>query len=590
LIHRIESTLPSFKSIDLGPGLNILTAEKSEDATDRQTRNGAGKSSVLDIIHFVLGGRCLAPKGDRKKDCIFRLDQLKKEFFGLVLDLREDRVSVARSGSEHGRILINSANPEGWPFRPTIDQPSGDEFLKAKEWNVVLGAEFFGLSAGGEKHAPSFRNVFPYFARREIDGGFATPEKFFAQQSVGDQQITLSFLIGLDWHISQELQLVRDKKKSFEIIKREARKGALERFVGNTGELRSQLTVAQNKANRLKRQIAAFEVLPEYHDLEREASALARTISDLANANTIDEQRKEQLRGALAEEEEPEMSDVVRLYEEAGVVLPALVVNHLESVRTFHRVVLRNRRSHLQAEIADADHRIDDRRSQMRDQDARRHEILEVLAAHGALDQLSRLQEEWTRLQATTEDLRRRYNDAKRLESLSSEIKLETAQLHQRLIRDLEEHQEVIDAAVLLFEEFSGALSEHQGHLTIAAAEEGPKFDVEVPSGRSVGIKNMQIFCFDLMLATLWTRKGLGPGFLIHDSHLFDGVDSRQVAKAIEIAARTAENEGFQYIMTMNSDAIPTDEFSRDFEVDEYILPVHLDDSTETGGLFGLRF
>ena len=42
---------------------------------------------------------------------------------------------------------------------------------------------------------------------------------------------------------------------------------------------------------------------------------------------------------------------------------------------------------------------------------------------------------------------------------------------------------------------------------------------------------NTIIFCFDLMLADLATRRGLSPGFLIHDSHLFDGVDERQVAK-----------------------------------------------------------
>ena len=111
-----------------------------------------------------------------------------------------------------------------------------------------------------------------------------------------------------------------------------------------------------------------------------------------------------------------------------------------------------------------------------------------------------------------------------------------------------------------------------------------------MPSGRSVGIKNMQIFCFDLMIATLWARKGLGPGFLIHDSHLFDGVDSRQVAKAIEIAAARAAREGFQYIVTLNSDALPRDEFSKGFDVDSYVLPVQIDDSTETGGIFGVRF
>jgi uncharacterized protein YydD (DUF2326 family) len=47
----------------------------------------------------------------------------------------------------------------------------------------------------------------------------------------------------------------------------------------------------------------------------------------------------------------------------------------------------------------------------------------------------------------------------------------------------------------------------------------------------------MQIFFFDLMLTEISLKSGPGPGFLIHDSHLFDGVDERQVAKALQLGA-----------------------------------------------------
>lgn len=88
------------------------------------------------------------------------------------------------------------------------------------------------------------------------------------------------------------------------------------------------------------------------------------------------------------------------------------------------------------------------------------------------------------------------------------------------------------------------------------------------------------------------TPKGakIGPGFLIHDSHLFDGVDERQVAKALQIGAELAEKFGFQYIVTMNSDAVPKEGFGEGFNLEKYILPVQLTDEDETGGLFGVRF
>ena len=70
----------------------------------------------------------------------------------------------------------------------------------------------------------------------------------------------------------------------------------------------------------------------------------------------------------------------------------------------------------------------------------------------------------------------------------------------------------------------------------------------------------MQTFCFGLMLSVPATRRGLGPGFLIHDSHPFDGVDEREVAEALQLGAEHAKAVGFQCIVTMNSDAVPRGE------------------------------
>ena len=105
----------------------------------------------------------------------------------------------------------------------------------------------------------------------------------------------------------------------------------------------------------------------------------------------------------------------------------------------------------------------------------------------------------------------------------------------------------------------------------------------------------MQIFCFDLMLTEISLSNGHGPGFLIHDSHLFDGVDERQVAKALQLGAERAKAAGFQYAgfqysVTMNSDALPREGFRAGFDIRSCIMETKLTDATDTGGLFGLRF
>ena len=99
----------------------------------------------------------------------------------------------------------------------------------------------------------------------------------------------------------------------------------------------------------------------------------------------------------------------------------------------------------------------------------------------------------------------------------------------------------------------------------------------------------MEIFAMDYALFKVTSERMGGPGFLVHDSHLFDGVDARQAAAAIEIAGKFADAEGLQYLVTMNSDKFGSLPFSTDYDARSKVLPVVLED-TDEGGLFGFRF
>ena len=221
--------------------------------------------------------------------------------------------------------------------------------------------------------------------------------------------------------------------------------------------------------------------------------------------------------------------------------------------------------------------------------DSRRREIMNTLDSHGALDQFSKLQEELSRHQATVEELKKKVELARQLDSETTELTIERAQIKKRLTADLEERSDRLNESIVIFEEFSKQISDHEGSLVIEPKDNGPEFSVVVEGKESKGIRNMQIFCFDMMLAVLWTKRNAGPGFLIHDSHLFDGMDSRQVARAIEIGAQQAEQIGFQYIVCINSDQLGSAEFSKTFDPTRYRNAVHITDASETGGIFGIR-
>ena len=213
-----------------------------------------------------------------------------------------------------------------------------------------------------------------------------------------------------------------------------------------------------------------------------------------------------------------------------------------------------------------------------------------ILRAGGALSAYTALREEVAREEAKAEALGERLRDVERLATRRAELKGERARLSRSLQEDRRERDEIVQKAILRFEDLSKSLYERAGSLTVGPGASGPEFKVKIPSGQSEGISNMQIFCFDLMLIELQAEREASPGFLIHDSHLFDGVDERQVAGALQLGAQRAEAGGFQYIVTMNTDALPREGFDPAFAVRDYFMDVRLTDAGDDGGLFGIRF
>lgn len=587
MIRSITSDLASFKSLHLRPGLNILLADKSPGATDRQSRNGAGKSSLIELIHFLLGASV-----DKKS--IFKSDKLADWNFEMSVDIGASETTVARNGAKPNRVRL-SGNTTGWPILPKLNAQSGFDELSNDDWKSVLGHLWFGLPLGDEsesagRFSPTFRTLFSYFARRVQSGGFLKPNRHATEQQLWDEQVALSYLLGLDWTQSQRLQEHRKQEKTANELRRAARSGDLGPLFAKASEIRTKLVVAEAKTKKLKDDLAAFQVIPQYRELEQEASVLTQQISILSNDTTVDREMVLDLRRALASEPAPASRSVEALYKEAQVLLPDSVKQRFADVEAFHNAIVENRRSHLNGELAAAEARIADRDRKKQDLDSRRQEIMTILQTGKALDSYNALRDEVSRAEAEVEVLRQRLDIAEKLERTKAELDVEKAQITKSLKDDIVERADRIREAVLIFENLSASLYEKQGSLEISDSPNGPVFEVKIDSKRSQGITTMQIFCFDMMLIELGIRYRRSPGFLVHDSHLFDGVDSRQIAKALQLGAKRAETIGFQYLVTMNSDALPKEGFESDFDISKYILPVKLTDAIDTGGLFGLHF
>ncbi|AUI62998.1 DUF2326 domain-containing protein [Amycolatopsis sp. BJA-103] len=575
MIHEVASSLPQFKTLRFTQGLNIVLADRTEKSEQTDTRNGSGKSSLVEIFHYLLGGRA-DPRS------MFRQPPLDAHWFAMTFDLAGQRVRVQRDGATPGKVTVASINDEG--------VVENEETISNEQWKQRLAADVFGLTGGGD-WAPSFRSCISYFLRRQSVGAFQTPAKHFSQQMTWDVQVNLSFLLGLDVELPRAWQRLRERERQMDTLRKAAKGGALGDIVGNSGELASELAGAEDELNTLTSAVADFTVIPTYVTVEAEVTRLGQRIRGLNNQIVSDREYLAQLESSFDEVQTARSAGLVELYAAAEVQLPAVALAAYDDVQTFHDSIIANRRQYLAAEIRRINGDLTTNTAERDRIAGQRSDGLRLLASGGAVETLLELQRDIAKRQVRVEQLRQRYENAVALESQQGELRLERQTLAANLTRDLAERQQVLRPAFVIFERLSQRLyaDQQHGRLVINATDNGPETSATIPRGRSKGITNMQVYCFDITLVTLWSRQQRGPGFLVHDSHLFDGVDERQRASALQLGAEYAAAEGFQYVVTLNSDEIPK-ELPDGTLVEDFVLPQRLTDHGEDGGLFGIRF
>ena len=158
MILAIESDLPTFKPVRLHEGLNVLLSDKSPRSGEKQTRNSAGKSSLVEIIHFLLGSKA-------GPELLLRNPALLQFTFRCTIQIGGDEITVARSGSDAGKILLDEEAAKRAGLKSRKHRETGLHYISNETWKEFLGHRMFGLpspikgSTYEELFAPRFRSL-----------------------------------------------------------------------------------------------------------------------------------------------------------------------------------------------------------------------------------------------------------------------------------------------------------------------------------------------------------------------------------------------------------------------------------------------
>jgi len=582
MIHSIRCNKPSFKTIHFKKGFNVILAERTKESTKKDSRNGLGKSTLIEIIHFCLGGN----KGETLKK-----SQLGDWTFVIDMDLDGKRYSVSRNTAESNKIFIEG-DCSNWSIKPVVDEKTGKQLISRNDWTRVLGTLMFDLQSMYDeyKYHPTFRSLVSYFIRKNgHSGGFLNPFQQYKNQLEWDIQVNNSYLLGLGWQYASKWQVLKDREKVLAQIKQEATTGIISNLMGNIGELEALKIRLDSQVKQEKEHLDNFKVHPQYNQIEKDANRLTKTIHENVNQNIDDKRLLEHYEESLIEEKDAKPEHLKRVYQEAGFVFSEKITRKIEEVLAFHKKVVTNRKEFLSSEIEKINQNIGQREQEIKNLTLKRAELMQALRTHGALKEYIQLQTNHQNTVSQLKDISLRLENLKKFEQGKSAIIVEQELLQQNAINDMSERLLQKEEAILTFNSYSEALYEVPGTLSINVSKKGFKFNVDIQRSGSHGIGNMKIFCYDLMLAKLWVKKAKTPVFLVHDSIIFADVDERQKALALQLAETESRKENFQYICTMNSDNVPRGDFDKDFNFDKYIVQVFTDVS-EDGGLLGIRF
>ncbi len=567
---ELTSNQRSFKPVRFNEtGLSLIVGRHANPGARAATStyNGVGKSLIVTLIHFCLGGN--------------RNPQIEEFLpgweFNLVFIQGDARYEVSRTVGE-SRVSLNGKSMSFTEYKRQLDAMMIFDLSKTKVPFLTL------------------KSLLSFFVRprRSSYVSYAFPEsKWNAYQSV----LCQSFLLGLDYNLAvQKHDLKENLEEQLTQADKYKKDSDLRQYYVGDRNAEVELADIEREIDELEGRLRQFEVASDYTDRKQRADHLHDL--QLSLSNEIVSHKNLIADIELALEVRPDLSpeQLISLYEEARLSFPEAVVKRLHDVEDFYRKLAENRRRRLLAEQHAMEADLVDLQSRLKETETQLDAELQYLNAHSALDEYTENNRYLLELHAK----RAKIQDYIRLLSMyteqAQETRLDMGQANLRTSRYLKQIKPELDTLMSLFRKYAQALyGPVPSGLTVANndGENKVRFDIDahIPYDQADGINQGKIFCFDMLLLVLQQRHSME--FVFHDNRLFADMDPHQRLALFKLADEICKEFGFQYIASLNDDVLESVQSQAGDEFDApFLKPVILqltDAPDGSGKLLGIQ-
>lgn len=590
LVH-IEANRPDlFGPISFRDGLNVVFAKVRDPSAHQQSSHNLGKSFLMDVIDFSLGGGMDKEHPFKKRRDLFGDFQFTLQVCansGLYISARRPvqgraacSILVTSEPVEIGRYpdqeLWTHRDLSVEDFKSTLDGYFALADLKPYNFRKGLGYQLRGQSdyqdefqiakfSGGKD-----REWRPFVARIL---GFS-PEIFLSAYDKEDRIATVKKTIkeieGSDSKNRQQFDEVRGliEIREAEITERREELSRFH-FAGVEREVNKNL-VTEIEASLSVLNTRRYAIDHDLGDIERSLTATFDFDFEL----------------------------VRRVYREAGVEFPTGFVREFEELVDFNRRISVDRnarflelRKDLIAERAKVETQIDQL-------DRRRQESLKTLREAESFTKYRRLTDRVFELEAGLRGLRERLVQLNqvavlRIEQVSTQKELLDANAQvavevQSANEYFSEIRRLFNAAVHQILGARAVLSaglNKAGHIEFKTAIlDDVARERETFQGDGTSYKKLLCACVDLAILQAHARSAYYR-FVYHDG-VFEGLDNRRKVALVNYVRGVVQDAGVQYVLTVIDSDLPRDEHDNKllFQPEEVVLSLH--DGGADGRLF----
>lgn len=526
----LRANKESFHPIIFTDGINVIVGKQKapHNENDGNTYNGVGKSLTLHLIHFCLGARKIEAFSQKIPDWEFTLR----------FSVDGEEYYCTRSTNNQNRIDFSG------------------EILKPKAVQDKLLELCF--SQKGTPSSMTWTTLFSRFVRR-YRSSYSSYDTFMPRESDYSKILNNCYLLGIDIDLVVAKKELRDRQMAAADTEKAIKKDPMFRqyYLGkNDAEL--DIVELEYRISVLEKEIADFKVSSNYHELEMEANEKSYQKKELENQRVLVCNCIKNIENSTKENDEVKEEKLLSVYKAANIEIPDMVKKSLDEVTKFHGDLLATRNTRLRKELTRYKGELKEIDCQIAVLGQRMDELLDYLNSHGALEeyvaltkQLSSLQNELNRIQEYQRILKS-YRDMK--------LDIKAAMIEQDKAADtyLEEENAYMDDLKNRYWSYAKRFYPKKKSGLVIKNNMGENMlrytlEARIEDDSSDGVNEVRMFCFDWLLLNCQKSK---MRFVVHDSRMFANMDPRQRETLFRIVHETCREKDFQYICSINEDAL----------------------------------